>query len=311
MPPRQHRYFFGKTGENMKKKFRPYAYSLPALAVIGLIVLFPIFYTGYISFTNMNIYHWFNFRWIGADNYKKALFVFDSGFLPALLRTILWTAINMIIQVLAAFFIAILLNSEGLKMKNLYKTILMFPWAMPAYVSILLWRLGIYNTEFGLLNQLLKQFGLRPVNWLSNSSSAFLSCLVVNLWMAFPFMIMTIDGALQSIDKSLYESATLDGASWLTKMRSITVPSLRPIMAPAVIMTTFTTFKQFDIVFLMTQQQGTNTGANIHTVITYAYEKSFITNNYGYSSAISILIFIIILIAFPIVSRKIIKEEVD
>jgi len=295
----------------MNKKLRPYAYSLPALAVIGFIILFPIFYTGYISCTNMNIYHWFNFRWIGADNYKKALFVFDSGFLPALLRTIMWTVINMVVQVIVAFFIAVLLNSEGLKMKNLYKTILMFPWAMPAYVSILLWRMGIYNTEFGLLNQWLKQLGLGPVNWLSNSSSAFLACMVVNLWMAFPFMIMTIDGALQSIDKSFYESATLDGANWFNKITKITVPSLRPIIAPAVILTTFTTFKQFDIIFLMTQQQGSNTGANIHTVITYAYEKAFITNNYGYSSAISILIFVIIMIVFPIVSGKIMKEEVD
>lgn len=226
-----------------------------------------------------------------------------------MLRTIAWTAINMIIQVIVAFFIAVLLNSEGLRLKNLYKTLLMFPWAMPAYVSILLWRMGIYNTEFGLLNQWLKQLGLGPVNWLSNSSVAFFACIIVNLWMAFPFMIMTIDGALQSIDKSYYESATLDGAGYFTKIRKITVPSLWPIIAPAVIMTTFTTFKQFDIIFLMTQQQGANTGANVHTVITYAYEKAFITNNYGYSSAISILIFVIIIVAFPIVSRRTMKEE--
>ncbi len=292
----------------MRKKIQPYAYSLPALIVIGLIVLFPILYTGYISLTNMSVYHWFDFHPIGLENYKKALLVFDSGFLPALLRTLLWTAVNMALQLTVPFFIAILLNSEGLRFKDFYKTILMFPWAMPAYVSILLWRMGIYNSEFGLLNQWLKQLGFKPVDWLSGDGTAFAACLIVNLWMAFPFMIMMIDGGLQSIDKSYYESATLDGAGFFMKMLKITVPSLRPIIAPAAIMTTFTTFKQFDIVFLMTQQQGSKTGANIHTVLTYAYEKAFMTNNYGYSSAISILIFAIV-IAFSVFTTKDLKEE--
>jgi ABC-type sugar transport systems, permease components len=292
----------------MKKTLRCYTYLLPALAVIGLVVLFPILYTGYISLTNMNVYHWFDFHIIGLENYRKALLVFDSGFLPALLRTVLWTALNMVLQLSVAFLIAVLLNSEGLRLKNLYKTILMFPWAMPAYISVLLWRMGIYNDEFGLLNQWLKLAGLGPVQWLSKDLTAFLACLVVNLWMAFPFMIMMIDSGLQSIDASYYESATLDGAGFFTKMRRITIPLLRPIIAPAAVITAFTTFKQFDIVFLMTQQQGSKTGANIHTVLTYAYEKAFTTSNYGYSSAVSILIFVIIIL-FSVFTRKELKEE--
>lgn len=292
----------------MKKKIRPWAYSLPALVIIGFVILFPILYTGYISLTNMNVYHWFNFQLVGLKNYGKALFSFDSGFVPALLLTLLWTALNMVIQVVVAFLLAILLNSEGLKLKNLYKTLLMFPWAMPAYVSILLWRMGIYNTEFGLLNHILRLLGMQPMNWLNDSTSAFICCMVVNLWMAFPFMILTMDGAIQSIDKSYYESATLDGAGTLVKMTKITAPFLRPIVTPAIIMTAFTTFKQFDIIYLMTQQQGAKTGANIHTVITYAYDKAFITNNYGFSAAVSILIFVII-IALSVFTRGYIKKE--
>lgn len=292
----------------MKKKIRPWAYSLPALVIIGFVILFPILYTGYISLTNMNVYHWFNFQLVGLKNYGKALLSFDSGFVPALLLTLLWTALNMVIQVVVAFLLAVLLNSEGLKLKNLYKTLLMFPWAMPAYVSILLWRMGIYNTEFGLLNHILRLLGMQPMNWLNDSTSAFICCMVVNLWMAFPFMILTMDGAIQSIDKSYYESATLDGAGTFVKMTKITVPFLRPIVTPAIIMTAFTTFKQFDIIYLMTQQQGAKTGANIHTVITYAYDKAFITNNYGFSAAVSILIFVII-IALSVFTRGYIKKE--
>lgn len=111
---------------------------------------------------------------------------------------------------------------------------------------------------------------------------------------------------MQSIDKSYFESALLDGAGWVQRTRYITVPAIRPIIAPAVIITIFTTFKQFDVIYLLTQQAGAKTGAHVHTILTYAYENAFISNNYGYSSAISIIIFAL-LIAFS--ARYRLQEE--
>lgn len=276
--------------------FLSYAWSSPSLLLIALMVVFPIFYTAYISLTNMNVYHWFDFTIIGLENYFRALFVFDSGFLSALLATILWTAVNMVLQLVIAFVLVSLLNVQKLKFRKLYKTLLMFPWAMPGYVSILLWKTGMFNTQFGLLNQWMERLGHEAVRWLSSDMSAFLCCTVVNLWLALPFMIMIIDGAMQSIDRSYYESAILDGATWLERTRYITLPAITPIISPAVIITVFTTFKQFDVVYLLTQQAGAKTGSGFHTILTYAYENAFITNNYGYSSAISIIIFILLLL---------------
>ncbi len=285
-----------------------YLVSGPSLMLILLIVVFPILYTGYISLTNMNVYHWFDFSLIGFANYQRALFVFDSGFLSAIGLTILWTAINMVLQLVIAFVLASLLNIPKLRLKALYKTILMFPWAMPGYVSILLWKTGMFNSQFGLLNQWLVKWGLEPVRWLSSDLVAFISCLAVNLWLALPFMIMIMDSALKSIDKSFYESAILDGANWTQRTAYITLPAIRPIIGPAVVITVFTTFKQFDVIYLLTQQAGGKTGANIHTILTYAYENAFITNNYGYSSAISILIFVM-LILFSMAARFRVKED--
>ena len=285
-----------------------YAWSSPSLILIGLMVVFPILYTAYISLTNMNVYHWFDFTIVGLDNYIRALFVFDSGFLSALLATILWTAVSMLFQLVIAFVLASLLNIQKLRFRKLYKTVLMFPWAMPGYVSILLWKTGIFNSQFGLLNQWMEKLGLAAARWLASDVSAFICCSIVNLWLALPFMIMIMDGALQSIDRSYYESALLDGANWLERTRSITVPAIRPIIAPAVIITVFTTFKQFDVVYLLTQQAGAKTGSGFHTILTYAYENAFITNNYGYSSAISIIIFVL-LIAFS--ARYQLREEGD
>ena len=273
-----------------------YAWSSPSLILIALMVVFPILYTAYISLTNMNVYHWFDFTIIGLENYIRALFVFDSGFLSALFATILWTAVNMVLQLVIAFVLVSLLNIQKLKLRKLYKTLLMFPWAMPGYVSILLWKTGMFNTQFGLLNQWMEKLGQETVRWLSNDVSAFICCTIVNLWLALPFMIMIMDGAMQSIDRSYFESAILDGATWLDRTRYITIPAITPIISPAVIITVFTTFKQFDVVYLLTQQAGAKTGSGFHTILTYAYENAFITNNYGYSSAISIIIFILLLI---------------
>lgn len=281
-----------------------YAVASPSLILIGLIVVFPILYTGYISLTNMNTYHWFNYSIIGLDNYQRALFMFDSGFLSALLNTILWTVVNMILQLMIAFLISNLLNVKRLRLRNFYKTILMFPWAMPGYVSILLWKTGMFNSQFGLLTQWMEKLSGLTVRWLQDDISAFLCCTVVNLWLALPFMIMIMDGGLKSIDRSFYESATLDGAGPIRQAVSITLPCLRPIIGPSVVITVFTTFKQFDIIYLMTQQVGAQTGAHIHTIITYAYENAFITNNYGFSSAISILIYILLIVFAQVTNRK-------
>ena len=285
--------------ERLKKQRRgwlkSYLWSAPSLALIALIVVFPILYTFFISLTNMNVYHWFDFTIIGLDNYVKALFVFDSGFRSALINTVLWTVVNMAIQLVLAFVLASLLNIQKLRARKLYKTLLMFPWAMPGYVSILLWKTGMFNTEFGLLNQWMEKLGLEAQRWLASDASAFICCTVVNLWLALPFMLMIMDAAMQSIDRSYYESALLDGANWFQRSVSITIPAIRPIIAPAVIITVFTTFKQFDVIYLLTQQMGAKTGSGLHTILTYAYENAFITNNYGYSSAISIIIFLLLL----------------
>ena len=103
-----------------KNRLKPWCYALPAMLLILIIIVFPIGYTGYISLTNMNLYHWNDYRIIGLDNYVRALFKFDSGFLEALLTTIIWTVLNMVIQLAAGFFIALGLNARGLQLKRIY-----------------------------------------------------------------------------------------------------------------------------------------------------------------------------------------------
>ncbi|KGE73368.1 carbohydrate ABC transporter permease [Spirochaeta lutea] len=268
----------------------------PSLILVGLIVVFPIAFTVYISLTNMNIYHWNNFELQGFQNYIRAFSTLDGGFIEAFLRTVLWTLINLILQYFIALGVGLMLNTPRLRFQGLYRTIFMIPWAVPGYISALIWRNGLFNFRYGLLNKILVRLGLEPIQWLSQDFNAFIAVLIVNLWLALPFMILVVLGGLQSIDKEYYESAQIDGANLLTQIQHITVPLLRPVLVPAMTITAFVTFKQFDIVYLMTQQMGSKTGADIHMVITYAFENAFVTNNYGFSSALSVIIFVMIIL---------------
>ena len=163
--------------EKKKRKewIRSYAWSAPSLLLIGLMVVFPILYTFYISLTNMNVYHWFDFTLVGLDNYIRALFVFDSGFLSALLATILWTAVSMILQLVIAFLLANLLNIEKLRLRKLYKTVLMFPWAMPGYVGILLWKTGMFATTEELYAYMENNTGRGRYGFVEQHSTAYYS----------------------------------------------------------------------------------------------------------------------------------------
>lgn len=114
--------------KNKKKEILfAYSWSAPSLILILLIVIFPILYSGYISLTNMNVYHLNNYELIGLKNYKDALLVLDNGFIQAFLVTILWTIVNMVLQLIIAFLLANLLNLKRLRLRNLYKTLLIFP----------------------------------------------------------------------------------------------------------------------------------------------------------------------------------------
>ncbi len=280
------------------------AFASPAWLVVGLLVLFPVFYTVRISFTNWNVYHWTNSSFIGLANYLQALKTLTTdGFLYALLLTVLWTVANLVIQLVIALALALILNVKGLRGKGVYKTILILPWAMPPYISALIWRNGVFHGDFGLVNQILRKLGADGPDWLGNGVLAFVACLVVNLWMALPFMVLVIDGGLQSIDASLYEIAAIEGAGFVSKTMRITLPLLRPILFPVLMLTGFLTFKQFDIFYLMTMQRGSATGAGIHTVLTYVYQNVVITNNYGYAAAASSVVFLLILV-FSLGTRR-------
>ncbi len=266
-----------------------YFYTFPALIIMSLVVAYPFVYNIVISFSNMNLMHFRDWWIVGFRNY---LTVFkENYFWYFLLKNILWTGINVFFHVVIGVFLALLLNRE-LKGKSIFRTLLILPWAVPQYITALTWR-GMFNTEYGAVNLILNQlFGITiPLN---TEWGAFTACLVTNIWLGFPFMMIIALGGLQSIPRALYEAAEMDGASWGHQFRHITIPLIKPVMIPAITLGVIWTFNNFNVIWLVSN--GGEPSDKTHLLVSWVYKAGFTYFRIGYAAAFSMIIFLILFI---------------
>jgi arabinogalactan oligomer/maltooligosaccharide transport system permease protein len=272
-----------------------------------LLVFFPFVYGITLSFTDSNLYNTnqsLGETWIGLKNYTEVLSGFhlvqrtDSGwsfdygsFYWTLFFTIVWTVTNVAIGVSVGLVLALVLNTKGLALRPVYRVLLILPWAVPTYITALTWR-GMFHQQFGVINQVLQIFGAPAISWYDKPLTSYLTALATNGWLSFPFMMVVSLGALQSIPAELYEAARVDGASRWDQFRAITLPSLKPALVPAVILSVVWTFNQFNVIYLVT---GGEPGGATEILITKAYKIAFEKYRYGYAAAYSTVIFAILL----------------
>jgi len=214
-----------------------------------------------------------------------------QNFYWTLMMTVLWTVSNVTVGVSIGFLLALALNTEGLRGKPIYRVLLILPWAIPNYITALTWR-GMFHPQFGVINQGLQMVGLEPVAWFDGVASSFMTGLATNGWLSFPFMMVVILGALQSIPRDMYEAAEVEGASRWQQFKRITLPLLRPTLVPAIVLSVVWTFNMFNIIFLVSN--GVPAGAN-DILITRAYKLAFEQYQYAYAAAYSTVIFAILL----------------
>jgi len=284
-----------------------YAYIAPAMIGMLVLVFFPFFYGIALAFTDTTLFNEqqpFRERWIGLGNFFAILGDFDivkttvegtvvnyQNFYWTLMMTVIWTVTNVTVGVTFGFLLALALNTEGFKGKTVYRVLLILPWAIPNYITALVWR-GMFHPQFGVINQFLQMLGLEPVRWFDGVVSSFMTGLVTNGWLSFPFMMVVILGALQSIPRDMYEAAEVEGATRWQQFKRITLPLLRPTLVPAVVLSVVWTFNMFNIIFLVSG--GEPGGAN-EILITKAYKIAFEQYQYAYAAAYSTVIFIILL----------------
>jgi arabinogalactan oligomer/maltooligosaccharide transport system permease protein len=258
--------------------------------MMGLVVFYPFLYNLVISFSNMNLTNFHNWKIKGLGNYWLVLR--ETTFWWYFFKTILWTVLNLIFHVSIGVFLAIILNKD-IRGKTIYRTLLILPWAVPQYITALTWR-GMFNSEYGAVNLILDQLFGTQVAWLSTEWGAFSACLITNIWLGFPFMMIVALGGLQSIPDALYEAADIDGASPWQKFRNITLPMLKPVMVPAITLGVIWTFNNFNVVWLVSN--GGEPSETTHILVSWVYRAAFFYYRMGYAAAFSIIIFLILFI---------------
>lgn len=296
-----------RTGAALVEHRFAYAYTVPALLGMLFLAIFPFLYSVVLSFTNANIYNTDQSvfeTWVGLDNFVDILTDFDvaqrtpeglvwnyQNFYWTLGFTLVWTVSNVTVGVTLGLLLALALNTKGLALRPFYRVVLILPWALPTYITALVFR-GMFHKQFGVINQILQIFGAEPLAWFDSPLTSFLAVLTTNGWLSFPFMMVVSLGALQSIPADLYEAARVDGATRWQQFKSITLPSLRPALVPAIILSVIWTFNQFIVIYLVSAGEP---GRATEILVTQSYKIAFEQYRYGYAAAYAMVIFVILL----------------
>jgi arabinogalactan oligomer/maltooligosaccharide transport system permease protein len=310
-------------------RWRRSKWSLPIMlltpAVIGLLLLYvyPLLYELNLSFTKMSLRYFVEPGFLGLDTEKGSIFVgfqnyvdvLDPGkyvlpqtnFYQLFAQTIIWTVINVFLHVVFGVLLALLMNRK-LRGRTIYRALLILPWAIPAVASLQIWRTE-YNYQYGAVNQILNLFGLPSVQWMSDPIWNFVAMIITNVWLGVPFMMVITLGALQSISQDYYEAAELDGANGPQQFRSITVPLIKPILVPAILLGVFLTFNNILVPFFINEQYLTTSDI----LVTALYRAAFQYSRFGYAAAFAFVIFAILLVftVFYVRRTKVLKGVLE
>lgn len=264
----------------------------PALLAVVAVVAFPFLFNVILSFSNANIYHIRDWRLIGFDQFVS---VFGQElFWSILLKTVIWTLVNIVFHVGIGVFLAVVLHQKFVRGKAWWRVALILPWALPQYIAALTWR-GMFNYEHGAVNLLItKYLRMAPVEWLTSPFEAFVAVIITNVWLGFPFMMVVALGGLQSIPGDFYEAADVDGASKWFQFWNITAPLLRPVMIPAITLGAVWTFNNINIIWLVTN--GGEPADSTHILVSYVYKAAFSMYRFGWAAALSVVIFVILFV---------------
>lgn len=299
----------------------PYVLSVPGFILLLFVVVFPLMFAISLAFTNYDLYHSPPRQlvdWVGLDNFVQLVTVpiWNQSFIKVLSWTLVWTVVATTLQIGLGLFLAVLVNDKRLRFKRLIRTILILPWAIPNFVTIMIFS-ALFNDQFGAINRLLREwFQLAPIPWLTDPLYTKLALIGIQVWLGFPFLFALFTGVLQSISQDAYEAADVDGGTRWQKFRYITLPQVLFATAPLLIIQYTSNFNNFNIIYLFNgggpAVRGQTAGGT-DILISWVYQLTFKTNNYNMAAAISLLIGIIVIVFafFQFRRTKSFKEERD
>ncbi len=287
-----------------KNKLYPYVLVAPALAVLAIILLYPMLTGFMLSFQNKVLTRPLNDAWIGLDNYVKMFQ--DEVFWISLKKTLWWVFGSVSFQIVLGMITALLLN-EKFPLRFLARGLILIPWVMPSVVSGLMWS-WIFDGTYGLANDILSRLGLinEFIPFLGSPRTAFPVVIFTNIWKGFPFFAISFLAGLQSISSDLYEAAEIDGAGKFRRFLTVTLPGLKPVLITTAVLRIIWTSNTTDLIFTMTSG---GPGYETHVLALYTYLTAWGKLDFGYSSAMAIFLMLVMLILIGIYMKLINKDK--
>jgi multiple sugar transport system permease protein len=279
------------TGRDLSERALGFLLLLPAALLLGLIVFYPIANLVYDSFFSILLTQpWQGEPFIGLENYARAME--DERFWHAAGHTALYAIITVPGALVVGMGLALLANLP-FKRQWPVRLGLLLPWALPLVFAGLIFR-WFFDYKQGFVNDVVTRLGFEPVAWLTDPNLATLAISLAIIWKTSSFMALMLLAGLQTIPKSLYEAAEVDGATRWQQFREITLPMLRPAIFVALIFRTITAIQTFDIPYAMT---GGGPGDSTETLAMYIHKTTLDFLDFGYGSALATLMFILSMIA--------------
>ncbi|RWB72003.1 MULTISPECIES: sugar ABC transporter permease [unclassified Mesorhizobium] len=287
----------------MQNRFLPYLLTLPSLLLAAVVIFWPVWDLIQISTHDVNRFGQLR-EFSGLANFTE-LFA-DPDFVAALWRTGLWTVLVVGGALLLSIPVAMILNMDFYG-RGLARVIIMLPWAVSLTMTAVVWRWAL-NGESGMLNSALMKLGLisQNIQWLASAETAFPMQVLIGILVTVPFTTTIFLGGLSSIPDDLYEAAALEGATLFQQFREITFPLLKPFINIAIVLNTIYVFNSFPIIWVMTQGGPAN---STDILVTHLYKLAFRIGKLGEASAVSLVMFAILLVFTMIYVRLAMREQ--
>ena len=271
-----------------------WAFLAPAVVYLLACYAYPLYENLDLSFRDYTVYAFVHggAPFAGVSNYTNV--IGDPAFYPALIHTLVFTALSLLFQFAIGLALAVFF-ARYFALSGLLRALFLVPWLLPLIVSASTWA-WMLDSNYGIVNAALHVVGIGPVDWLTSPNWSLPSVIIANIWIGVPFNLVLLYSGLRGIPENLYEAASLDGAGPWQRFRRITWPLLRPVSAITLLLGLVYTLKVFDVIWIMTRGGPANSSA---TFATWSYQLGFgnLLPQFGLGAAVSNLLVVMALIA--------------
>lgn len=283
-----------------KKKIYSTWFAVPALLIFGIFFILPMVIS---LFFSMTIWNFTSFTFCGIDNFIT--FFSEPSLMIAIKNTLIYAALTCLLKLVLSFLLAVFLTSR-IKTKNFLRSVVFFP-NLISTIAVGITFSAFMHPSKGMFNTVLEWFGINGPDWLGNTQLALYSVIFTDVWKGVGVATVIFIAGMQSIDRTYYEAAAIDGANRFNQLKRITMPLSRPAMNSIVILAFISGLRTFDLIWSMT---GGGPGYATEVMASTVY-KQYAAGYYGLSTAGNVIMFFLIaILAFPL-QRFLLSREVD